>query len=39
LDGNGVVLVKSWWKLCDYFVPLCAFLIILCDMLKNNLIE
>jgi hypothetical protein len=23
LDGNGMVLVKSLLKLCDYFVPLC----------------
>jgi hypothetical protein len=38
LDGIGMVLVKSLWKLCDYFVPLCAFMIILCDILKYNLI-
>jgi hypothetical protein len=38
LDGNGMVLVKSLWKLCDYFVPLCAVVIILCDTLKYNLI-
>jgi hypothetical protein len=38
LDGNGMVLVQSLWKLCDYFVPLCAFVIILCDILKFNLI-
>jgi hypothetical protein len=38
LDGNGMVLVKSLWKLCDYFVPLYAFVIILCDKLKYILI-
>jgi hypothetical protein len=38
LDGNGMVLVKSLWKLCDYFVPLCAIVIILCDILKYILI-
>jgi hypothetical protein len=38
LDGNGMVLVKSFWKLCDYFVPLCAIVIILYDILKYNLI-
>jgi hypothetical protein len=38
LDGNGMVLVKSLWKLCDYFVPLYAFVIILCDIRKYNLI-
>jgi hypothetical protein len=27
-----------WPNLCDYFVPLCAFVIILCDILKYNLI-
>jgi hypothetical protein len=37
-DGNEMVLVKSLWKLCDYFVPLCAFVIILYDILKYNLI-
>jgi hypothetical protein len=26
------------WNLCDYFVPLCAFVILLCDILKYNLI-
>jgi hypothetical protein len=31
-------LVKSLWKLCDYFMPLCAFVIILYDILKYNLI-
>jgi hypothetical protein len=31
-DGTGQ------GKLCDYFVPLCAFVIILCDILKSNLI-
>jgi hypothetical protein len=34
LDGNWMVLVKSLWKLYDYFVPPCAFVI-----LKYNLIE
>jgi hypothetical protein len=38
LDGNEMVLAKSLWKLCDYFVPLCAFVITLCDILKYNLI-
>jgi hypothetical protein len=38
LDGNGMVLVKSLWNLYDYFVPLCAFVIILCDIHKYNLI-
>jgi hypothetical protein len=28
-----MVLVQSLWKLCDHFVPLCAFMIILCDTL------
>jgi hypothetical protein len=32
LDGNGMVLVQSLWKLCDHFVPLCAFVIICCDI-------
>jgi hypothetical protein len=27
-----------WIKLCDHFVPLCAFVIILCDIIKYNLI-
>jgi hypothetical protein len=31
-------LVTPLWKLCDYFVPLCAFVIKLCDILKYNLI-
>jgi hypothetical protein len=26
-----------WIKLCDHFVPLCAFVIILYDILKFNL--
>jgi hypothetical protein len=39
LGGNGMVLVKSLWKLCDYFMPLCAFVIILSDILKYILIE
>jgi hypothetical protein len=34
-----MVLVKSLWKLCDYFVPLGAFVIILYDILKYNFIE
>jgi hypothetical protein len=38
LDGSGMVLVKSLWKLCDYFMPLCAVVIILYDILKYNLI-
>jgi hypothetical protein len=33
-----MVLVKSLWKLCDYFVPLCAFVIIFYDILIYNLI-
>jgi hypothetical protein len=33
-----MVVVKSLWNLCDYFVPLCAFVIILCDILKYKLI-
>jgi hypothetical protein len=36
LVGNGMVLVKYLWKICDYFVPICAFVIILCDILKDN---
>jgi hypothetical protein len=32
-------MVKPLWNLCDYFVPLCAFVIILCDILKYNLIR
>jgi hypothetical protein len=28
LDGNGMELVNSLWKLHDYIVPLCAFVII-----------
>jgi hypothetical protein len=39
LDGNGMVLIYSLWKLYDYFVPLCAFVIILYDILKFNLNE
>jgi hypothetical protein len=45
--GNGMVgygLVQRcgtvcplWIKLCDHFVPFCAFVIILCDKLKFNL--
>jgi hypothetical protein len=38
LDGNGMILVKSLWKLCDYFVPLCAFVIKHYGILKYNLI-
>jgi hypothetical protein len=37
LDGDGMVLAKPLWNLCYYFVPLCAFVIILCDILKYNL--
>jgi hypothetical protein len=37
LDGNGMVLVQPLWKLCDY-VPHCTFVIILCDILKFNVI-
>jgi hypothetical protein len=33
-----MVLVKLLWNLCDYFVPLCAIVIILCDIFKYNLI-
>jgi hypothetical protein len=29
LVGNEMILVKFLWKLCDYFVPLCAFVIYL----------
>jgi hypothetical protein len=36
--GMGWYLVTPLWNLCDYFVPLCAFVIILCDVLKYNLI-
>jgi hypothetical protein len=39
LDGNEMNLVKSLWKLYDYFVPPYAFVIILCDILKYNLSE
>jgi hypothetical protein len=38
LVGDGMVLLQSFWKLCDYLVPLCAFVIILCDTLKFNFI-
>jgi hypothetical protein len=38
LVGNMTVLVKSLWKLCDYFVLFCAFVIIFYDILKYNLI-
>jgi hypothetical protein len=38
LDGNEMVLVKYLWKLCDYFVPIYAFVIIIYDILKYNLI-
>jgi hypothetical protein len=38
LAGNGMVLAMSLWNLCDYFMPHCAFVIILCDILKYNLI-
>jgi hypothetical protein len=30
-------LCPLWIKFCDHFVPLCAFVIILCDILKFNL--
>jgi hypothetical protein len=33
-----MVLVKPLWDLCDYSVPLCVFVIILCDIFKYNLI-
>jgi hypothetical protein len=33
-----MVLAKSLCNLCDYFVPLCAFVIILCDIFRYNLI-
>jgi hypothetical protein len=33
-----MVLVKSLWNLCDYFVPVCAFVIVLYDIFKYNLI-
>jgi hypothetical protein len=33
-----MVLVKPLWNLCDYLVPLCAFVIILGDIFKYNLI-
>jgi hypothetical protein len=36
--GMGWYLVMPLWNLCDYFVPLCAIVIILCDILKCNLI-
>jgi hypothetical protein len=36
--GMGWYLVKPLWNLCDYFVPLCAFVIKICDILKYNLI-
>jgi hypothetical protein len=36
--GMGWYLVMPLCNLCDYFVPLCAFMIILCDILKYNLI-
>jgi hypothetical protein len=36
--GMGWYLVKPLWNLCDYFLPLCAFVIILWDVLKYNLI-
>jgi hypothetical protein len=29
--------VPLWIKLCDHFVPLCAIVIILCDILKFSL--
>jgi hypothetical protein len=32
------VVAKSLWNLCDYFVPLCAFVIILGDIFRHNLI-
>jgi hypothetical protein len=38
LVGYGMLLAKSLWKLCDYFVPLYAFVIILCDIHKHDLI-
>jgi hypothetical protein len=34
-----MILVKPLWNLCYYFVPLCVFVIILCDIFKYNLIE
>jgi hypothetical protein len=33
-----MVLVKPLWNLCDFLVPLCAFLMILCDIFRYNLI-
>jgi hypothetical protein len=39
LDGSGMDLVKSLWKLCDYFVLAYAFVIILYDILKYKLSE
>jgi hypothetical protein len=39
LDETGMILVKPLWNLCYYFVPLCVFVIILCDIFKYNLIE
>jgi hypothetical protein len=36
--GMGWYLVKPLWNLYDYFVSLYAFVIILCDILKYNLI-
>jgi hypothetical protein len=38
LNGNVMVLAEPLLKLCDYFVPLYAFVIILCVILKYNLI-
>jgi hypothetical protein len=36
--GMGWYLVMPLWNLCDYFAPLCAFVIMLCDILKSHLI-
>jgi hypothetical protein len=35
----GWYLAKPLCDLCDYLVPLCAFVNILCGILKYNLIE
>jgi hypothetical protein len=37
-DENAMVLVKPLWDLHDYFMSLCAFVIVLYDIFKYNLI-
>jgi hypothetical protein len=33
-----MVFAKSLWNICDFFEPLCAFVVLLCDIPKYNLV-